>query len=585
MQQPQFPFSLSFEPVGGVPGPWMPECPAMALACPQWGWMDWRVAWAADGFTAHVSYLSDWSHVWAWMAALAHGLCPITLWLDEEGSRVALSAQWHDESRNVIHLTLRRLSDDELPVDLARFDWLDNRSRWLVDLGRLLADRMADFPSRHWGYSSQLWLPIEACLPWQWPGQACLADGCGLPSGSVSQRQGWFFLLLASDLQITQAGERLLCASAMPKPLLGAARARLKYQEMVWQANALSVAQRLLGLSGAASGEEPYRPWCKEVAGVFEDVDCLCVEVTDWENLGDGLPQEPPMDLLSLEAAKTYEFSFRLSRWLEDIKPRVIALMGVPPGSWLRDESGRPGRVLRLHRLRQPSFDVAAEPDRGTLPADGLAGCYVLVDWGQNGIARERDFLGALHWGRLQWPVLSPDDFRPGAGEVHEHWLGFALHPVTATCHAICPCCGYPHLEDDDPIELLDCPLCGWGLSGAAAWSVHLPTEPNPGDRAAVLMSTLDECRARVQAHGDVFPLCDTPRAAWWRRPDVVTLRAAIRKALDEWLEAPEPKPALPLSDWETLDWSARQVEAPLYRGHVPRPVEAGSPGAGSSDT
>lgn len=566
-----------------MPGPWMSECPVMALARPQWGWMDWRVTWAGEAFTVHVSYLNDWSHVWAWMAALAHGLCPLTLWLDEEGSRVALSAQWHDESRNIIHLTFRRLSDDELPVELARFDWLDNRSRWLVDLGQLLADRMVDFPPRHWGYSSPLWLPIEVCLPWHWPGQACLVGGCSLRSVSVSQRQGWFFLLLASVHVVTSEAERLLCASAMPEPLLGAARARLTYQEMVWQANALCVAQRLLGLSCPASGEEPYRPWCQQVAGVFEDLDCLCVEESDWENLGDGLPQESPMNLQSLEAAQTYEFSCRLSRWLKDIEPRVVALMGVLPGSWLRDERGRPGRVLRLHWLRQPSFDVAAKPDGDAGFTDGLSGRYVLVDWGQNGIAREPDFLEALHRGRLQWPVLSPDDFRPGEGELYERWLGFALHPVTATCHAICPCCGYPHLEDDDPIELLDCPLCGWGLSGGAAWSVHLPTEHNPGGGAAVSASTLAECRTRVQAHGDVFPLCDTQRSAWWRRPDVLTLRATIRKALDEWLEAPEPKPALPLSDWQTLDWSARQVEAPLYRGCVPRSVEAG--GAASSET
>lgn len=551
MQQPQFPFSLSFEPVDGVPGPWMPEHPALALARPQWGWMDWRFAWAGDGFTAHVSYLSDWAHVWAWMAALAHGLCPITVRLNEEGSTVALSAQWHDESRHVIHLTVRRLSDDESPVELARFDWLDDRSRWLADVGWLLSDRMADFPSRHWGYHSQLWLPIEVCLSWNWPGQACLEGGRNLPSGTVAQQRGWFFLLLASDLQVTQAAERLLCGRVMPQPIFEAVRARLTHQELVWRASALNATQRLLGLSGAASsGEHVGRDGMVHSGDVFEDVDSLCADETDWEYLGDGLPQALPADLLSLEASKTYEFSFQLFTRLKDVKRRVVASMGVPPGSWLRDASGQPGRVLRLHRQRLPSFDVATEPDFGTVPADDVAGYYVLVDWGRNGIAREPDFLAGLLWDRLQWPVWPAHDFRPGEGVVYARWRGFALHPVTATCHAICPCCGYPHLEDDDPIELLDCPLCGWGLSGCAAWTVHPPTEPNPGDRAAVPVSTLDECRARVQAHGDVFALGDTSGSAWWRRPDVSTLRTTIRQALDNWLDAPEPKHALPLGDW-----------------------------------
>jgi hypothetical protein len=313
----------------------------MAFSRPQWGWVDWQFYWDGDQAKVHVSYLNDWADVWVWMAALAHGVCPSTLRLDEEGSQVELGAQWRDASRDVIHLSLRRLSDDEPPVEMNRFDWLDDRSCWLRHLGQALSERMADFPPRHWGYPSALWVPIESRLPWHVPGQVSKSGWSS--SQGASWQQGWLFLVLASGLDVMQGLEQMPRLSAVPRPLLEAMVARLKYLEILLRARALKAAQMLLGLPDV-SGEALHRHWRDRLVDVFDDVDDVFATKIDWENVADGLHREMPMALLAQEATQTSDFSFQLSGRLKESKRQAVALM----------------------------------------------------DWGRNGIARVFDFLGAI---------------------------------------------------------------------------------------------------------------------------------------------------------------------------------------------
>lgn len=242
--------------------------------------------------------------------------------------------------------------------------------------------------------------------------------------------------------------------------------------------------------------------------------------------------------------------------------------------TWLRDTAGRVGQVVAVKWAQPPTFHT--QPRTVDEPIDQLVarlmakdedvrlGLLVVVDWGAWGITAVMDFKGSHASGYFRWPV-PPHGFEPGLGAVFERWRAFALHPVTGTCHAICPCCGYPHLDDDDPIELMDCPLCGWELDGYAALHQQPPQSITRRPFAAGVRATLGVCRTRLTAHGDVFPLNDAAGAAWWRRPDVAALRASLRQSFDQWLQAPEPKPRLPLDDWQRLDWTGRRAESALY--------------------
>jgi hypothetical protein len=115
--------------------------------------------------------------------------------------------------------------------------------------------------------------------------------------------------------------------------------------------------------------------------------------------------------------------------------------------------------------------------------------------------------LGTWQPNGWRWPVLEAtvSDFEPGSGQPYARWREFALDATTASCLAICPCCGYPHLDDED-CEIQDCPICGWDLFGEASTE---QADPDHNSSWRQGEPTLAQARSYFAAHGDAYPADD----------------------------------------------------------------------------
>ena len=82
-----------------------------------------------------------------------------------------------------------------------------------------------------------------------------------------------------------------------------------------------------------------------------------------------------------------------------------------------------------------------------------------------------KDFISEL-------PFFRQNSVQISAGlKMFSHLCPFALDAQTANCLAICPVCGYSHLEEED-CEIQDCPICDAFLSGEASRWVVDPDTP-----------------------------------------------------------------------------------------------------------
>lgn len=178
-----------------------------------------------------------------------------------------------------------------------------------------------------------------------------------------------------------------------------------------------------------------------------------------------------------------------------------------------------------------------------------------MIDWGEIGISTEHGFYS--DW---RWPIAAPDSFVFPDEPLFRRWRTFATSPQTAS-YFICPCCGYPYLEDE-PEEIADCPLCGWPLHLLLRRPLPNPAAPlfddASGDHEA--WPTLRESRRYFTAHGDAFSPDDAARAEWLRRDDISALRRKLAAQFDDWLADPARDASpLPEEEWQRLAWMSRE--------------------------
>lgn len=555
----------------GLPPNWHSDRPRVVIPSPQAAWLEWNLEWPDAKDTIAVSLcMNQVEDLWLWMVALAHRMLPATIWFDEEGSRVALSAQRHDDGDDLIHLTLQRVSDHwEGPNDnfvLARHDWTDSPGRFLRRIGRLMAVAMAEPQPIDWGYSSALWIPLETMLPWHWPGH--VAQWNLTSPWSDRQQQAWLYLSAAVGLDVNHGRHP---ASVIYTLAARTALARLEYQGIDLSVRWMKKSADLLGIAVDAKELTNYKQGQADRLGLFEDVDEWCNQHrAEGGTLEQALGLTLPDDLNELTSSNVlWHSSERAHHHIRhQLLDQVMTLFDWQPGTWVRDEQMHPGRVV-LHARDTFLFESSGGPyTEGQQKCLNEAMSYTLVDWGHNGITREYQAMGLWSLNLWRWPVVRVDDFEPGTSALYERWRVWATHPVTSALPCTCPACGYLHLEDDDPIEIHGCPYCGEYLSRSTITSLHPPHERPDNDwSGGADRMTLHERRQRVLAHGDVYALeDDSESVTWLRRPDVKALRKRLTSTLDEWLDAPEPKLRLPLDLWQTLEWSGRSFDSPLYR-------------------
>lgn len=556
-------------PQGLLPN-WHPDRPRMSIPPPEAAWLEWRLAWPDAQDTIAISLpMNRMSELWLWMAALAHRVLPATIWFDEEGSRVALSAQWHDDASNRVHLTLQRMSDHwEGPhknYSLARHDWIDTLGRFLRRTGRLVAGSMRNPYPMDWGYPSTMWIPLETSLPWHWPGQ--VAQWNLAAPWSARQQQAWLYLSAAVGLDVNHGRHP---ASVIYTVAARAALARLQYQGLELSVCWMQKAAALMGIPLDTEANALFAAGQAERADAFETLDDWChLYPTEDGTLEQALalPVSVDMDEFASYKGLGHASETGRNRLRQQLLNQAMNGLDWQPGTWLRDEHMRPGRVL-LHARDTFTFEraggICSERQRKCLQE---ARPYALVDWGINGITREYGAMGLWPLNAWRWPVLQADDFAPGQGALYERWRVWATHPVTAAFPCTCPACGYLHLEDDDPIEIHGCLFCGEWLGRHDITTLHPPQERQGDHWADPGNTSLQTRRQHVRAHGDVFQLADpSDDVAWLRRPDVKALRKRLMNELDDWLQAPEPKPTLPLELWQALEWSGRSFDSELHR-------------------
>ena len=132
--------------------------------------------------------------------------------------------------------------------------------------------------SRHWGYASPLWLPVECCLPWHWPGQVAV-QGLSSPFKPAQQRVR-FFLALAQALGV-EASDSIAVAG-----LVGEFRARLQFQKMLLRHDALMLAYRHMGVEASTDLVAIYRRGVGELCEAFADTDAV-FDGQHWESVQD----------------------------------------------------------------------------------------------------------------------------------------------------------------------------------------------------------------------------------------------------------------------------------------------------------
>lgn len=283
--------------------------PRLRLAGPEHGWID-LVVGEEGGEFAPVTLSQVYpplADLWAWSLAVAWGLMPVTVRLDEESNLVYLMADMLPEDRLRIELT--RAHGYQPPNEAApeaRLCWVEPRQDFLRRWGRMWAEFLGDgFDQAHWDNDPE---PMRD-MPWE-----ALADVPALepPPWTLKQRIAWFYLVMAYQL-----GWRWLFVHQMD------------YAELALMA--AESAARCLPLC------EPFPP-PDEASDLLRQARRLAHEEGGHADGSDRL------------ATREVDFDARqaVSRYLASTVTACLPYLPFAPGSFIADEQGRRAVILRM---------------------------------------------------------------------------------------------------------------------------------------------------------------------------------------------------------------------------------------------
>jgi len=515
-------FDLHFEPLTLRTGVVLAAPPALSLSAPDAGWMHWRIEADDAAATICMSHLHPpLASIWAWAAAIAHRLLPVTLRIEEEGFDSLLCAKT-DDANGDLHLTLwQRVA---LEGNYLRLIWRENRVDWLRRLGELFGNHLGEsFNVAAW-QNGTYWPEPAQYLPWDWPATVASHTASACEPESV---RTWFFLLLAHMLDphvlrnvwYPQDMEKLARLSFL------LARERLAALRAAWNA---------AGIRQPFPSDRRLDERLSAARDLFEEMDVMRKNGNDHESpaeLRDASARDRALN------AAAINIELELHALLHQAEESLFRHFPLAPGQWLLDERFRPGRILQV------------TDDR------------VIVDWGEVGITTEYGFHSGYRttW---RWPVVEPEGFIFPDEPLFRRWRVFVTNPQTRD-YLVCPCCGYPHLEEERA-EIIDCPLCGWPVFLILHSSLPDLDEPLFADANGNQESwptTLRASRRYFAAHGDAFPPTDERHTRWLRHPEVAALRRQVIAEFDRWLADPD-RDAHPLPDenWTRLEWVPRSI-------------------------
>ena len=323
------------------------------------------------------------------------------------------------------------------------------------------------------------------------------SGGAEFARTSWLQGRAWFWVLLATALSVDKPNQAFGIA--------GEIRARLKASEMDLRQAALCAAWRAMGEPEPSGVSTEYKDLQNALCERFEEIDDM-YDGLEWTRLADAeLAPPDPQGLSTWNTSQAIQHLF--SRDLLALHQRAQQWFPLASGCWLRDATMRVGQILDQrgeHWRWEREGKVYGRKAQSSIDHRRR---FFIVDWGRYGITREMGLLGTWQPNGWRWPVLEAtvSDFEPGSGQPYARWREFALDATTASCLAICPCCGYPHLDDED-CEIQDCPICGWDLFGEASTE---QADPDHNSSWRQGEPTLAQARSYFAAHGDAYPADD----------------------------------------------------------------------------
>ncbi|MCX7662667.1 MAG: YheV family putative metal-binding protein [Tepidimonas fonticaldi] len=470
--------------------------PALRLLQPEADQIDFVVEPSWDDRT--VVCLSDngalFFGLWFWSLAVAWGLLPVAVRLEQDTQTLWLSAQLEPDGH--LRLGLMRTTGGE-PIEQAQPQacvcWRERRNDLVRRLGamwnsilpsRAREDMAKEEPPQTWRRRPGLSVAdVPVLEPPPWP----------LPA-----RVAWFYLLLAQHVR------------------LGEPEGVLARDPVRWTLSLLSQSSFTLEATRAAwgllhDGDPPG-------AEVEERIQTFC------EAVRTGAPGYGPADKAKLlqaymevnRARHAVQFDM-----IEAIRPRLP----VAPGSHMADAQGRRATVVEV---RGHHWLLAREDGRLT----------------------HETWLAGVSSSNWRWPVAHGPRFdRASLDPIDQRRLRF-LALGASPVGIVCPVCGYPS-TDDDWVEVQDCVVCGFRLDEAV--DTLAAEDLTETDEGQWLTPRINEARERFRRttwsgpeDEDLDPESDR---AQMRDP---RYRALVRDSMaewDAWLERPDPK-RLPLEMW-----------------------------------
>ncbi|MCK9263771.1 MAG: hypothetical protein M0R18_08125 [Deltaproteobacteria bacterium] len=484
--------------------------PEISVSKPEAGWIRLRVHGDGAVLVARMSYLyPPFVPLWAWAAAIAHRLLPVSVRIDEEGCHTELSAE-QEEDADCLRITVRQI--DAHGQEWNGLTWREARQGWLIRIGDTFSHYFqGTFEQREWRLGLGLWPEPGQYLPWRWPAAVTERLASNENDWPSTELRAWFFVTLARQLD----------------PFVLRAAWGPDHEEEFARLQYLLALLRREALTSAWAEMDRPTPQLSHLDRRIQDAQDLLEELEMLRETGTPTRLELTDRLWRNRALRSAAWGFEeeLHALERETITELFIRLPLAPGRCLIDEKGRPGRVAFSEGYR------------------------LVIDWGETGLTTEY----GLHCGfrsTWRWPIAEPRNFVSPDTPIFRRWRIFSTSPQTMRFH-VCPCCGYPHL-DDEPMEIQDCLLCGWPLY----FTLHDPLpdldQPiSPGD-----LPSLRESRRHFETHGDAFaPDDDSENTEWLRRKEVAALRKHVIAQFDSWLADPlrDDHPLIQ-EDWRRLE-------------------------------
>ncbi len=497
--------NLDFTPDTDAPRHTLSNPPDFRLMPPEAGWIVLHLEHPLLNDFPYVrlsNIFPPLNELWAWSLAVAVGLAPVRMPIDEEGPVLWLAAEPRGEDR--LSLSLKRVAGWDSGLVLQHIGWEEPRAAFLKRWSTLFSAYFGDdtMPWQEWERYAEEILP-EPARDFAWADIPQFLAPTPSPwprAESIS----WFYLLLAHHRhEHTRRGcEPNASTFARERRAMRFTRLRVEAAAAAWSVFHTEP------LAGLQAFERAYAD-ARDQMENEESLDDETCPTGEERRVGD-------TEILHLIDDLTYT-GFGI---LNQVGKALWSHFPIATGSFLMDEDGRRAQVLEV------DGDV-----RCLYWSDGVLGCEYGLHIGTSALWR--------------WPVAAGPAFNAGLLDPIEYRRLAFLREGVAPQGIVCPCCGYPDLECEDT-EVQDCEICGWPVWRLLS-SLPPALDATEDDDGGPISPTLREARLNFLSYGHYLPRDAMPededdryRLDWRRKPVVMKLRNELIADWETWIADPD---------------------------------------------